>query len=232
MSGKTKAKAKTTEKVRVSSEAPSAVSHRTKLALYKRLGFNQQKIFLGKDAREKLAFLVSLQHGEEIDDLMTVSDVLSYCINACYNSKSVQEEVKKRGGLPRVVKAAKTPEGQRLYRYYQMAQVGDAGDLVDDFNYTDKRGVPYFPHTNDVKANIDLGDLYLDQDDDEETDDEDQWSTVEIQALRKRQAISQAIKKLNKKALPKTRKHTVDTTLDSEASEQPDEDTDDGDWAD
>ncbi|WP_447881409.1 hypothetical protein [Serratia fonticola] len=205
------------------SQSPSAVSHRTKNQLYQRLGFNQKKIFLGHDALEKLAFLVNLQHGKNVKDPMVVSDVLSYCINTCYNSKSVQAEAKKRGGLPKVVKAAKTPEGQRLYRYYQMAQVGDAVDLIEAFNATDKRGKPYFLHTDDVKANIDLSDLYLDED-----EDEDQWSTVEIQALRKRQTISQAINKLNKKALSKARKPTADTTLTSEASE-PNEDIDE-DW--
>ncbi|CAI2158459.1 Uncharacterised protein [Serratia fonticola] len=187
------------------SQSPSAVSHRTKNQLYQRLGFNQKKIFLGHDALEKLAFLVNLQHGKNVKDPMVVSDVLSYCINTCYNSKSVQAEAKKRGGLPKVVKAAKTPEGQRLYRYYQMAQVGDAVDLVEAFNATDKRGKLYFPHTDDVNANIDLGDLYLDQDleDDEEADDgKDQWSTVEIQALRGRKAISEAIKELNEDASP------------------------------
>jgi len=206
------------------SQSPSAVSHRTKNQLYQRLGFNQKKIFLGQDTLEKLAFLVRLQHGKNVQDPMVVSDVLSYCINTCYNSKSVQAAAKKRGGLPKVVKAAKTPEGQRLYRYYQMAQAGDAVDLIEAFNATDKRGKPYFLHTDDVKANIDLSDLYLDDDD----EDEDQWSTVEIQALRKRQTISQAIKKLNKKALPKARKPTADTTLTSEASE-PNEDIDE-DW--
>ncbi|WP_447877035.1 hypothetical protein [Serratia fonticola] len=191
------------------SQSPSAVSHRTKNQLYQRLGFNQKKIFLGHDALEKLAFLVSLQHGKNVKDPMVMSDVLSYCINTCYNSKSVQAEAKKRGGLPKVVKAAKTPEGQRLYRYYQMAQVGDAVDLVEAFNATDKRGKSYFPHTDDVNANIDLGDLYLDQDledveeDDEEADGgKDQWSAVEIQALRGRKAISEAIKERNEDASP------------------------------
>ncbi|HHQ6615188.1 TPA: hypothetical protein ACSTL0_001557 [Serratia fonticola] len=185
------------------SQSPSAVSHRTKNQLYQRLGFNQKKIFLGHDALEKLAFLVSLQHGKNVKDPMVMSDVLSYCINTCYNSKFVQAAAKKRGGLPKVVKAAKTPEGQRLYRYYQMAQAGDAVDLVDAFNATDKRGKTYFPHSDDVKANIDWGDLYLELDDeeDDEEDDEDQWSTAEIQALRGRKAISEAIKELNEEAL-------------------------------
>lgn len=200
------------------SQSPSAKSHRTKNQLYQRLGFNQKKVFLGQDALEKLAFLVELQHGENVKDPMVVSDVLSYCINTCYNFKSVQAKAKKHGDLPKVVKAAKTPKGQRLYRYYQMAQAGDALDLVEAFNTTDKRGKPYFPHTDDVKANVDWGDLYLELDDEEE-DDEDQWSTAEIQALRKHQAINQAIKKLNKKALAKTRKHISDTILTSEASE-------------
>lgn len=188
------------------SQSPSAVSHRTKNQLYQRLGFNQKKIFLGQDTLKKLAFLVNLQHGKNVKDPMVVSDVLSYCINTCYNSKSVQAAAKKRGGLPKVVKAAKTPEGQRLYRYYQMAQAGDAVDLIETFNATDKRGKPYFPHTDDVKANIDLGDLYLDQDledvEEEDDEDKDQWSTVEIQALRGRKAISEAIKELNEDASP------------------------------
>ncbi len=71
-----------------------------------------------------------------------------------------------------------------MYRYYQMVQAGDAVDLFEAFNAIDKRGMPYFPHTDDVKANIDLGDLYLDQDleDVEDDEDKDQWSTIEIRA--------------------------------------------------
>ena len=45
------------------SQNPSAKSHRTKNQLYERVGISQKKIFLGKDALEKLAFLIRLQHG-------------------------------------------------------------------------------------------------------------------------------------------------------------------------
>lgn len=198
---------------RVYSKNFDAVSHRTKNQLYARLGFKQQKIFLGKDTREKLAFLVSLQHGENVDDL-TVSDVLSYCINTCYNSKSVQEEVKKRSGLPKMVKAAKTPEGQRLYRYYQMAQASDAGDLVEAFNAKNKRGKPYIPHINNFIKNIDLDDLCLDGDPWEDIDGQEEeedvagWSPMEIQSLCNRKAISKAIKELNEKVFPPNEEET------------------------
>lgn len=111
-----------------------------------------------------------------------------------------------------------------------MAQAGDAGDLVDGFNYTNKRGVPYFPHTNDMKANIAFSDwdleqaLDLDSDSDEETDygyDKDQWSTVEIQVFRKRQVISQAIKKLNEDGY----QYSSQTAADSDGKD-PDDWTD------
>ncbi|HHQ6568478.1 TPA: hypothetical protein ACSTJX_003361 [Serratia fonticola] len=181
------------------SQSPSAVSHRTKNQLYQRLGFNQKKIFLGHDALEKLAFLVSLQHGKNVKDPMVVSDVLSYCINTCYNSAL---KVRKNESDPPRAIVAKTPEGQRLYRYYQMAKAGDALELAKDFNATDKRGKPYFPHTDDVIVNLDLPMPekvydYLGDDD----EDRERWLAAEIQALRKRKVVCKAIKKLNGKAL-------------------------------
>ncbi|ALX95974.1 hypothetical protein AV650_21605 [Serratia fonticola] len=127
---------------------PDAKSHRTRNRLYERVGFYEKKVSLGQDVLEKLEFLIRLQHGENPDEPMVVSDVLSYCINTCYNINAVQATMTKQD-KPKV-KAAKTPEGQRLYRYYQMAQVGGASKLVEAFNAKNMRGKPYFPHTNDV----------------------------------------------------------------------------------
>lgn len=203
------------------SQNPSAKSHRTKNRLYERVGFYEKKVALGQDALDKLAFLSRLQHGENLDEPMVLSDVLSYCINTCYNTTAVQAEVKKRDGLPMVVKAAKTPEGQRLYRYYQMAQVGDALELVEAFNAKNKRGKPYFPHTNDVIKNLEIEDLYPGEnfwegdDSQEEEADEAQWSTIELLALRDHEAVSQAIKKLNEQAFPTTKKKRSKTMLGS-----------------
>lgn len=207
------------------SQNPSAKSHRTKNQLYERVGISQKKIFLGKDALEKLAVLIRLQHGKKLDDQMVVSDVLSYCINACYNMPSLQAEVKKRGGSLKVVRSAKTPEGQRLYRYHQMAQAGDALELVEAFNAKNKRGKPYFPHTDDVMAYVDLGDICLDEaqgeeEDDQDVDDTGEWSTVEIQALRDHKAVSKAISTLNKQAFPTTKKKRSKTELNSEHDEE------------
>jgi hypothetical protein len=189
------------------SQNPSAISHRTKIQLYERVGFHEKKISLGQDALEKLAFLIRIQHGEYLDDKMVVSDVLSYCINACYNMPSLRAEVKKHGE-PKVVKAAKTPEGQRLYRYYQMAQAGDALELVEAFNATDKRSRPYFPHITDFIKNLELNDLCLDDnswedvDGQEEGEDVTGWSPMTIQALNDHEEISIIINELNKKAFP------------------------------
>ncbi|MBC3210690.1 hypothetical protein [Serratia fonticola] len=198
---------------------PDAKSHRTRNRLYERVGFYEKKVSLGQDVLEKLEFLIRLQHGENPDEPMVVSDVLSYCINTCYNINAVQATMTKQD-KPKV-KAAKTPEGQRLYRYYQMAQVGGASKLVEAFNAKNMRGKPYFPHTNDVIKNLELEDLYSDEnfwegdDGPEEEEDEDQWSITEIRALNDHEAVSQAIKELNERAFPTTKKKRSKTILSS-----------------
>lgn len=106
------------------SDKPSAVSRRTKNQLYAQVGIKEQKVFLGKDALDKLRFLLHFQYSHEDDvndrDPLLLGDVLSYCINACYNLKSFKAE--RTSDAPKTMTAAKTPQGQRLYRYHQMAK--------------------------------------------------------------------------------------------------------------
>lgn len=156
---------------------------------------------------------------------MVVSDVLSYCINACYNMPSLRAEVKKHGE-PKMVRAAKTPKGQRLYRYYQMAKAGKTMDVNEVFNVKNKRGKPYFPHITGFIKNLELNDLCLDDnswedvDGQEEGEDVTGWSPMTIQALNNHEAISKAITALNEQAFPTTKKKRSKTALSSEHDEE------------
>lgn len=191
----------------VPSDNPSAVSRRTKNQLYAQVGIKEQKVFLGKDALDKLRFLLRFQYSHEDDvddrDPLVLGDVLSYCINTCYNLKFVKAE--RTCDAPKAMTAAKTPQGQRLYRYYQMAKANDASELSKTFNACDKRGKPYFPHTNDVAAHFDWGDDFSEMPDAEESgegddEDKDEWLAHEIQKLRDAKAVRKCIKKWNEEA--------------------------------
>ncbi|MBH3125309.1 hypothetical protein I5R16_00370 [Serratia marcescens] len=191
------------------SDKPSAVSRRTKNQLYAQVGIKEQKVFLGKDALDKLRFLLRFQYSHEDDvddrDPLLLGDVLSYCINACYNLKFVKAA--RTSYAPKAMTAAKTPQGQRLYRYHQMAKTNDAFELLKTFNACDKRGKPYFPHTDDVAAHFDWGDefgemLDAEESEDGENEDEDRWLAHEIQKLRDAKAVRECIKKWNEEAFP------------------------------
>ncbi|MEQ9903301.1 hypothetical protein [Pectobacterium aroidearum] len=191
------------------SDKPSAVSRRTKNQLYAQVGIKEQKVFLGKDALDKLRFLLHLQYSHEDDvndrDPLLLGDVLSYCINACYNLKSFKAE--RTSDAPKTMTAAKTPQGQRLYRYHQMAKTNDAFELSKTFNACDKRGKPYFPHTEDVAAHFDWGDKFGEMPDAEESkegdnEEKDEWLAHEIQKLRDAKAVRECIKKWNEEAFP------------------------------
>ncbi|EMO1382684.1 TPA: hypothetical protein NDT34_003954 [Citrobacter freundii] len=191
------------------SDKPSAVSRRTKNQLYAQVGIKEQKVFLGKDALDKLRFLLHFQYSHEDDvndrDPLLLGDVLSYCINACYNLKSFKAE--RTSDAPKTMTAAKTPQGQRLYRYHQMAKTNDASELSKSFNACDKRGKPYFPHTEDVAAHFDWGDEFDEMPDAEESkegdnEDKDEWLTHEIQKLCDAKVVRECIKKWNEEAFP------------------------------
>lgn len=191
------------------SDKPSAVSRRTKNQLYAQVGIKEQKVFLGKDALDKLRFLLNLQysHEDDIDDRdpLVLGDVLSYCINTCYNSKSFKAE--RTSDAPKTITAAKTPQGQRLYRYHQMAKTIDTLELSKTFNACDKRGKPYFPHTEDVAAHFYWTDEFDEMPNAEESEegnneDKDEWLAHEIQKLRDAKAVRECIKKWNEVAFP------------------------------
>jgi len=173
------------------------------------VGIKEQKVFLGRDALEKLRFLLHFQYGNgngvNDRDPLLLGDVLSYCINTCYNSKFVKAE--RTSDAPKTMTAAKTPQGQRLYRYHQMAKANDAFELSKTFNACDKRGKPYFPHTEDVAAHFDWGDEFGEMPDAEESgegdnEDKDEWLAHEIQKLRDAKAVRKCIKKWNEEAFP------------------------------
>jgi hypothetical protein len=189
----------------VPSDNPSAVSRRRKNHIYAQVGIKEQKVFLGKDALDKLRFLLNLQYSHEDDvddrDPLVLGDVLSYCINTCYNLKSFKAE--RTSNAPKAMTAAKTPQGQRIYRYHQMAKITDALDLSETFNACDKRGNPYFPHTDDVAAHFDWDDDFSEMSDAEELgENEDGWLAHEIQKLRDAKAVRKCIKKWNEEAFP------------------------------
>ncbi|WP_323176114.1 hypothetical protein [Pantoea ananatis] len=191
------------------SDKPSAVSRRTKNQLYAQVGIKEQKVFLGKDALDKLRFLLRFQYSHEngVDDRdpLLLGDVLSYCINACYNLKSFKAE--RTSNALKAITAAKTPQGQRLYRYHQMAKTNDASELLKIFNACDKRGKPYFPHTDDVTAHFDWGNQFGEMPDTEESEEgdneeKDEWLAHEIQKLCDDKAVRKCIKKWNEEAFP------------------------------
>lgn len=196
------------------SDKPSAVSRRTKNQLYAQVGIKEQKVFLGKDALDKLRFLLNLQYSHEDDvddrDPLVLGDVLSYCINTCYNLKFVKAG--KTNNAPKAMTPAKTPQGQRLYRYHQMAKANDAFELLKTFNACDKRGKPYFPHTDDVAAHFVWVDDFSEMPDAEELEvgeNEDGWLAHEIQKLRDAKAVRKCIKKWNQEAFPSKNEQPV-----------------------
>ncbi|MBC5788728.1 hypothetical protein [Providencia sp. JUb39] len=192
------------------SENISARSQRQRCEAFKSVGLSLKKAFLGQDALEKLAFIYNVQYGKtlNVNELSydVLGDLLSFCINKCYNSKEMA--IDRKRPVP-TIKAAMTPAGQLLYRYYQMAmpledEEKDAMAIAEKFNAENKRGKQYFPHISQVDSNFKLAPLveedgYEDAFIDEQGNQE--WLPREIQALWDRELINKQISTWNEQAL-------------------------------
>lgn len=124
----------------------SAKSQKQRLDAFKALGMDLKKAFLGQDTLKKLAVIYEVQYGEPLNtndmSYEVLGDLLSFCVNKCYNLKEMKADRKK--ALP-TVKAAMTPAEQLLYRYYQMAMSVDGEELeatTDKFNVENKEPIP------------------------------------------------------------------------------------------
>ncbi|WP_433587709.1 hypothetical protein [Providencia alcalifaciens] len=181
------------------SDSASAKSHRTRLEAFSSVNFVLKKMFIGPDALKKLAYIYEVQYGKKLDidslNYELLGDLVSFCINKCYNSRSI-----KKGKKPEPkVKAAMTPEGQALYRYYQMAmpiggQDKDAMALVKKFNAVNSRGKPFFPHIEKIAPDYEYNDGSCDD------DEPDEWQTRQIQALWNLDDINKQIDAWNNEA--------------------------------
>ncbi|WP_145480297.1 hypothetical protein [Yersinia similis] len=102
-----------------------AQCHKKRLEDNKAFGFLQKKIYLGNDTLSKLSLLSDQFAGrlvgiKKIDEELA-SDIISTCVNHCYNAfftgetptqlESLQEHPKVTAGM--------SPEGLELYRLYQ-----------------------------------------------------------------------------------------------------------------
>ena len=196
------------------SDSASAKSHRTRLDAFSSVNFVLKKMLIGPDALKKLAFIYAVQYGKKLDtdslNYELLGDLVSFCINKCYNSPSIKKKKKKKRKPEPKVKAAITPEGQALYRYYQMAmpidgQEKDAMELVKKFNAVNSRGKPFFPHIEKIAPDYELAPLddidYEYNDGSCDDDDEpDEWQTRQIQALWDLDDINKQIDAWNNEA--------------------------------
>lgn len=190
----------------------SAKSQKQRLDAFKALGMDLKKAFLGQDTLKKLAVIYEAQYGKplEIDNISyeVLGDLLSFCVNKCYNLKEMKADRKK--ALP-TVKAAMTPAGQLLYRYYQMAMSVDGEELdatTDKFNVENKRGQQYFPHISTMS--VEFSHFPLQEGKRKSLDceqDQREWLPRDIQILRDRDKVHQQIIEWNEqaKALRKAR---------------------------
>lgn len=198
---------------KVPSDNTSAKSQKRRLDAYKALGMDLKKAFLGQDTLKKLAVIYEVQYGESLDtndiSYEVLGDLLSYCVNKCYNSKNMKTKRKKNVSM---VKAATTPAGQLLYRYHQMATSVDGEELdaaTDKFNIENKRGHKYFPHISTMNVKFRLFPLWEDESEYSSAEQDNQeWLPRDIQALRDKGNIHQQIIEWNKQA------HTARKTRD------------------
>ncbi|WP_314411583.1 hypothetical protein [Pantoea septica] len=225
-------------------KSASAQSHSATFQLYKSVGLNQKKVYLGNDALAKLAVIFESQHGVSMDvekiDPLLMGDVLSYCINFCYN---LQNNPSKK--IPDKINAAATPSGQLLYRFYQMARAHTyVGELVYAFNATNQRGRRFFPHLDDIADGLVLfesseDDVSFQFQDDIEESNKGFWSTREIQALRDSDKINDHIARWNSDVLLSQARMVeennssvlaahVNTEIKSNYQDDEDDDWDDG----
>ncbi|MEH4622109.1 hypothetical protein PO369_00730 [Phytobacter diazotrophicus] len=195
------------------STSPSAVSHREKTQIYRNAGLSLKKVYLGSDALSKLAEIYKIQYGEKLDvksiDPVLLGDLLSYCINASYNLPSIRKKLPKTA--PAKIGAAKTPTGQRLYRYHQMAkgtkECPDAAAMEPVFNYRNKNHKPLFPNIRHDVPDFLLTEISTETDvscwdgpdslDNEDDLPECEWATVEIQRLRDVKFVDKQIRQWN-----------------------------------
>lgn len=187
------------------SDSPSAVSHLAATTQYKNAGLKLKKVYLGNDALAKLAAIYKIQYGKQLDinriDPILLGDLLSYCINTCYNLPSIQGVLPP--GAPPQIEAAGTPSGQHLYRYYQMAlgteERQDALELEEVFNSCNKRGKPFFPHIRRRMKNFLIPQMVEKfGNGDDNRHNRYTWATWEIQHLRSNEFVDKQIFKWNK----------------------------------
>lgn len=183
----------------------SAKSQKQRLDAFKALGMDLKKAFLGQDTLKKLAVIYEVQYGEPLNtndmSYEVLGDLLSFCVNKCYNLKEMKADRKK--AVP-IVKAAMTPAGQLLYRYYQMAMSVDGEELdatTDKFNVENKRGHKYFPHISTMSVEFSQFPLWAEKSEYSDAEhDNQEWLPRDIQTLRDRGKIHQQIIEWNDQA--------------------------------
>lgn len=190
----------------------SAKSQKQRLDAFKALGMDLKKAFFGQDTLKKLAVIYEAQYGRPLDtndmSYEVLGDLLSYCVNKCYNNKSMEAERKKN--IP-MLRAATTPTGQLLYRYHQMATSIDGEELdatTDKFNVENKRGQQYFPHISTMGVEFSQFPLWAEKRECPEAEQgRQEWLPRDIQILRDRDKIHRQIIEWNEqaKALRKAR---------------------------
>ena len=196
-----------------SSSNPSAVSHSEASEQYKNARLRLKKAYFCSDALHKLAEIYRIQYGKTLDtnhiDHIELGDLLSTCINYFYNRNF--KKTKLPQGAPKKMISAKTPDGQKLYRYHHMSKVSDADVMEKVFNFSNKHNRMFFPvvacHDPAFFEQDDGWDDDWDDDWDDETDsvgrDEQpvtRWTTRAIQRIRDEQFIRDEIKRMNKEA--------------------------------
>ncbi|GJL38432.1 hypothetical protein TUM17576_52520 [Enterobacter hormaechei] len=205
------------------STSPSAVSHREKTQIYRDAGLSLKKVYLGSDALSKLAEIYKIQYGKTLNvksiDPVLLGDLLSCCINICYNQSGTRKMLPKTA--PAKIWAARTPAGQMLYRYHQMAkgtkERPDAAAMEPVFNSRNKNHKPLFPNIRQDIPDFLLTEISTETDvscwdgpdslDNEDDLPECEWATVEIQLLRDVKFVDNQIRQWNKlTSTPKTRK--------------------------
>ena len=190
---------------KVFSDNISAKSQKQRLDAFKALGMDLKKAFLGQDTLKKLAVIYEVQYGEPLNtndmSYEVLGDLLSFCVNKCYNSKSMETERKKN--IPKV-SAATTPAGQLLYRYHQMATSVDGEELdvtTDKFNVENKRGHKYFPHISTMSVEFSQFPLWAEKSEYSDAEhDNQEWLPRDIQILRDRGKVRQQIIEWNEQA--------------------------------
>lgn len=188
------------------SDTASATSHRSRNDAMAEFGFVLKKAYFSESDIKKLDDISHNLYGETLYNekqnkkaqtkeinVVLLTQLLSFCINKCYNLNSV---IPKKIRTQKILASPKTENGLELRQHHQMATFlgnkteNDLMAIAEKFNEFKSR----FPYT---KLLNDYINFYYSED---ENQLETEWLPRDIQAILNRKKINEYIKLLNERA--------------------------------